>query len=411
MPSHALKETVTAQIRRFSGLEFQWLTFPAPLEARFEADTSARRCARLWLEGIIAIALFNLFLVVDHLGTSAQFWRAVEIRAGIITPLALAVNVSMLLRPPKVFREASIAFVASLAGLTHLYLESNKGPVASAYAQFGILAVILFANTSMRLRFPYALATSATMLLGNVVFLRLDTHLQRDQKLTGLCLTLATTAVTVVANYSFNREERLNYLLHLRDNVIVDDLNRYNEQLALIAQRDALTGLANRHAFDQKFQEYWREAFIHASALSVILIDLDNFKQMNDTYGHLYGDEVLKRIAHLLLEGLRVKGDFAARFGGEEFVILLPSTSTPAAIQVAERIRKLVEVAGLPPIEAPRVPLREGIATISCGVATARPITLDGEQSLLSRADRALYEAKAHGRNRVRCAAQESATA
>jgi diguanylate cyclase (GGDEF)-like protein len=411
MPSQALKETVTEQIRRFSGLKFQWLTFPPPLEARFEADTSARRCARLWLEGLLAITLFNLFLFADHLGTPTQFWRAVEIRAGIVTPLALAVNVSMLLRPPKLFREASIAFVACLAGLTHLYLESNKSPVASAYAQFGILAVILFANTSMRLRFPYALATSVTMLIGNIVFLRFDMLLERDQKITGLCLTLGTAAITVIANYSFNREERLNYLHHLYDNVTVDDLNRSNERLALIAERDALTGLANRHAFDQKFTHYWREAFIQGTALSIILIDIDHFKQMNDTHGHLYGDKVLKRIARLLLEGLRVKGDFAARFGGEEFVILLPSTVTSGALQVAERTRKLIEVAGLPPIEFPHVLSKNCCATISCGVATAHPLSAEGEQSLLSRADRALYEAKALGRNRVCCAAHESATA
>jgi diguanylate cyclase (GGDEF)-like protein len=404
MSSDLLNQTVSTQIQRLSGLYFQRLSFPAELEDRFEADTSPRRCARLWLEGLFAIFLFDLFLVADHLGPPSQFWRAVIVRAGIITPLALAVNISMLRSPNKVFREASIAFVACLAGLTHFCLESNRSPVDSAYAQFGVLGVILFANTSMRLRFPYALAASATMVIGDLVFLKSDTLLRHDQKLVGLCLTLSTVIVTVIANYSSNREERLSYLLWLRGDLLVDDLNRSNLQLARLAESDALTGLANRHAFDRKFLEYWKSAFAHGTMLSVILVDLDHFKRVNDTYGHLYGDEVLKRIGRLLLEALRVKGDFAARFGGEEFVILLPATSLSAAAQVAERIRKLVEVAGLPPIELPQAPHPESGATVSCGVATTLPTSPDGQQHLLDVADKALYEAKAQGRNRICCA-------
>jgi diguanylate cyclase (GGDEF)-like protein len=403
MSPHSLKQSVSAEIERLSGWDFQWLSFPRPLEDRFEADTSERRCARLWLEGLISICLFDLFLIADHMGDPAAFSRAVIVRAGIITPLAVLVNISMLRRPKPVFREASIAFVASLAGLTHLYLESNKGSVASAYAQFGILAVILFANTAMRLRFPYAFATSVAMVAGDMVFLGRDNFLRNDQKIVGICLVLSTAAVTVVANYSSNREERLNYLLWLRGDVMVEELNRSNARLSRMAESDALTGLANRHAFDRRFVEYWRGAFAQGAALSVVLVDVDHFKRMNDMYGHLYGDKMLKRIANLILEGLRVKGDFAARYGGEEFVILLPDTPRLAAMQVAERIRQLVEVAGFPPVESERSALREISATVSCGVSTAHPTAVDGQQELLDAADRALYEAKARGRNCVCC--------
>jgi len=132
------------------------------------------------------------------------------------------------------------------------------------------------------------------------------------------------------------------------------------------------------------------------------MVDVDHFKHMNDTYGHLSGDRVLKRIARLITEALRMTGDFAARFGGEEFVLLLPSTQQVAALQVAERIRKLVEVAGFPPLDASRIPLqREITATVSCGVATAHPIAGEDRRHLLDAADRALYQAKTDGRNRV----------
>jgi diguanylate cyclase (GGDEF)-like protein len=404
-----LRQTVSAEILRFSGLGFIKLTFPQPLEDRFESDTIVRRCARLWLEGLFAIILFNLFLIADRLCDPAHFWQAFLIRAGVITPLALGVNVSMLFHPPRFIRETSIAFVACLAGITHLYIESNVTPVASAYAPFGILAVILFANISMRLRFPDTLTITTIMVLAYLLFLRNDTLLYTNQKIFGLFLILCTASITVVANYTLNRDERLSYLHHLHDNVLVDDLNRSNEQLLHISRSDALTGLANRHSFDQRFEQYWQDSFAQSATLSLILVDLDNFKRINDAYGHLYGDRVLKRIAHLLLEGLRIKDDFAARFGGEEFVILLPSTTQNAAIQVAERIRKLIEVAGLPPLEHTSAAVSEPSLTVSCGVATTIPTSPGGRHHLLEDADKALYEAKSSGRNRVCFATSESA--
>jgi predicted signal transduction protein with EAL and GGDEF domain len=311
-----LKQIVSAQIQRFSGLGAQWPSFPESLEPRFEEETSSRRCGRLWLEGLLAICLYDLLLIADHLGPPPYFMRALVVRAGIITPIALAVNLSMLYRPRKVLREGSIAVVACLAGLTHLWLESNRSPAASAYAQFGVLAVLLFANTLMRLRLPYALATSATMVVGDVVFLHADRMLSYEEKVLGFCLTLSTVVVTVIANYSANRDERMGYLLFLERDMLVEDLNRSNERLTRMAESDALTGLANRHAFNATLLDYWRGDCEERTLLSAIMVDVDHFKQMNDTYGHLYGDKVLQRISRLLVESLRREGDFAARFGG-----------------------------------------------------------------------------------------------
>ena len=95
---------------------------------------------------------------------------------------------------------------------------------------------------------------------------------------------------------------------------------------------------------------------VSGTALSVVVVDVDYFKQLNDRYGHLYGDEVLKRIGSLLQQALRAKDDFAARFGGEEFVILLPATHQAAAMQVAERLRKMVELAGFPALDPSQKP-------------------------------------------------------
>ncbi len=138
--------------------------------------------------------------------------------------------------------------------------------------------------------------------------------------------------------------------------------------------------------------------------VSLILIDVDHFKLLNDKFGHLYGDKVLKRVALLLAESLRRSEDFAARFGGEEFVILLPATPGDQALLVAERMRKLVEVAGFPALETPSGVMRNIRATVSCGVACESPIALGDPYFLIDAADKALYLAKAEGRNAVRVA-------
>jgi diguanylate cyclase (GGDEF)-like protein len=402
-------EVVNRQISKLSGLRFQWLSFPGELENRFEAETSTRRLRRLWLEGLLAIILFDLFLIADFYGSPEGFRRAFAVRLLIVTPICLLVNANMLRRPGKVFRELSIAGAASLAGLTQLYLEFDRGRVASAYVQMAVLAVILFVNIVMRLRLPYAIATSIVMLAGDGVFLWKDRMLNPGDKIFGLGLAIGTTIVTLVANYSSCREERLNFLLHLRGELLVEDLNRLNMQLLHRSESDALTGLANRHSFDGQYADLWKKATASSTSLSVILVDVDYFKKLNDRYGHLYGDEVLKRIGSLLQQALRVKDDYAARFGGEEFVILLPSTPETAAIQVAERLRKMVELAGFPAIDPSQGPYDMSIrATVSCGVATIYPTTRDVPERLLEAADKALYQAKAEGRNKVCCAPQNA---
>ncbi len=398
-------DQVNAQIERFSGLSFQWPAFPPPLERQFEADTAPRRSARLALEGFLALAIFDLFLVADRLASPLQFQHALIVRLGIVTPIAIAINFLQWRLPSNSFRETGKAFIACLAALTHLYLERQLTAVNSAYALVGVLTVVIYANNMIRLRFPYALAATGTMLLGDLVFLHSGVLLHPDQKLLGLILTLCTMAVTLIANYSSNRDDRLNFLLRLRGDLLVKDLHRTNERLAGMAETDGLTGLSNRLGFDLHFEALWLEALESATPFSIVMVDVDHFKRTNDNYGHLYGDKVLKRIARLILEALRKEKDCACRFGGEEFVVLLPETPQAPSLLVAERLRSLIHLAGFPPIDAGRLSLGPVSATVSCGVATTVPQSADERHELLAAADKALYEAKSAGRNCVRAAA------
>ena len=172
------------------------------------------------------------------------------------------------------------------------------------------------------------------------------------------------------------------------------ELAAKNEILEKLALTDALTGLANRRAFLDALEAELSRVRRHDRPASLLFLDLDEFKRVNDTHGHAVGDEVLAGFSQVLNRTCR-RGDLAARIGGEEFAVLLPMTGRIAAALVAERIRRATET--LPLGRSIDVPV-----TVSVGVASTEDASKPFEPAeLLSRADAALYRAKAGGRNRV----------
>jgi diguanylate cyclase (GGDEF)-like protein len=399
MPGTSIHELAIKEIERISRRGLQRLTLAEPLESGFEQSTAVLRASRLWMEGLIAIGLFNFYVIADYFIRGGVAWFPLQVRLCVVTPIALLVNVSMRWSPSKIYRETGIAAVSCLIGATHLYLESNTNATSSAYAQVGLIVTVIFVNVVMRLQFLYAVSASAFLMAADLLFLHYDHFLNASDKLLGLTLVVCATSMTIIANYSVGREERLAYLMRLRSEIQTRELSFLNVELQKISCIDSLTGLANRHAYDLQFTKMWSEAAKSERCLSAIVIDIDNFKVTNDTRGHLYGDRVLVRVASLLLQSLRCKDDFAARFGGEEFVVLLPGTTREGAVIVAERIRKLVEVAGSPALPEPGSHPR--LSTVSCGVATCWPSDSNCQEDLLESADRALYRAKSKGRNQV----------
>lgn len=178
------------------------------------------------------------------------------------------------------------------------------------------------------------------------------------------------------------------------------------EKALAMATTDELTSLTNRRGFYDRFEVEIERARRAPAPLSVVLIDVDHFKALNDTYGHLNGDRVLERLAQLLLQNVR-RSDVVCRFGGEEFVLLLPSTPLKAAADLTERIRKAIESMGLKGLEGESIPV-----TVSAGVTEIRMDGSVGEPTrqiisqALAQADEKLYQAKETGRNRV-CVTEE----
>ncbi|KAF1047022.1 MAG: Phytochrome-like protein cph2 [Herbaspirillum frisingense] len=182
----------------------------------------------------------------------------------------------------------------------------------------------------------------------------------------------------------------------------MNELREANRALEMLAHRDGLTGLANRRHFDEELTKEYRRASRVGSALSLVLVDVDFFKQYNDIYGHLAGDECLRRIGALLKEFERRPGDLAVRYGGEEMLMLLPGTDPAGAAIVAEKIRAGIQALGIAHSGNP-----VGVVTVSAGVNGIRSHQprMPPVDELIGQADAALYQAKHGGRNQVRVAA------
>jgi diguanylate cyclase (GGDEF)-like protein len=171
------------------------------------------------------------------------------------------------------------------------------------------------------------------------------------------------------------------------------ELNQVIHELTELSLRDPLTGLFNRRALEERLIEEFSRARRYGASLSLIMIDIDHFKRVNDTHGHAVGDIAISHVARLLTKGRRAS-DIAARYGGEELVLLLPHTPLEGAMSLAERLRYQIE----------QTPYRAGQAndhlTASLGVALYDR-SMREPNELLTAADRALYRSKREGRNRV----------
>ncbi len=174
-------------------------------------------------------------------------------------------------------------------------------------------------------------------------------------------------------------------------------LKRQADLLRNMAFVDGLTGVANRRRLDDTLDHEWRRCRRNRTPLALLMIDIDCFKQYNDSYGHQAGDNCLRAVAHAVRETLARSHDQVARYGGEEFACLLPDTDLEGALETAERVRRAVCDLRVPHKDSPVA----SVVTVSLGVAVTVPTAAPGPEALLAAADARLYAAKQQGRNRV----------
>lgn len=177
---------------------------------------------------------------------------------------------------------------------------------------------------------------------------------------------------------------------------MAEQLHDANQELQRLSMTDGLTGIANRRMFDETLQREWRRCARLNKPMSLVMLDVDHFKQYNDLYGHQKGDDCLKAIGKKLSKSAPRPADLVARYGGEEFVMILGETDEDGARWVAERIRQRVAL-----LQLPHEGSKHHVVSVSCGVASVHPTRELSADTLLQSADLALYQAKHQGRNTV----------
>jgi len=257
---------------------------------------------------------------------------------------------------------------------------------ASLVAAFALLAVTWWSASliSRPLR-QLSLLAKRVEQGDETVSLELDTHSVELRRLAKAVRGMASTLIQrrdALAEVNAGLEQRV------RDRTA--ELERLNVELRSLARRDALTGLANRLAANERIREEYLRFKRSQTPYAVLLLDIDYFKRINDTFGHAEGDTVLRHVGEVLRASVR-ETDFAARFGGEEFLVILPGTDLQSACGVGEKLRRAIESSPIQPV---------GVVTVSIGVALSAAGFMN-EEDVVQQADRCLYEAKRAGRNRV----------
>jgi diguanylate cyclase (GGDEF)-like protein len=390
-PLALLEETLheLQQPRRYARL------FAQEMEEEFQQARLPFRIAHYREAMVLGIILFNAFLGVDYFCIRPQFVLSLVIRLAVNTPLALIAYFAIS-RVGRGMREMLFASSAIPATVCVLYLYRGTSELMGA-AQATLILMMLFAANALRPDFRHACVAIPFLALSNSLYLAASPGLQTPVIALYIGLGWATAGLALRACYGLELEERIAYLLRMRNEAQNAELARINTELAHLSLIDTLTGIPNRRSFNNQFRSAWDRALRRKQFLSVLMMDVDHFKVLNDRFGHPYGDTVLSLVARALGDTLRAECDMVARYGGEEFIALLPNQTLANARAIAERLCAAVREIALPP---PQPGVQEHV-TISIGVAAMLPTAKSRGADLLRAADVALYKAKARGRNCV----------
>ena len=365
------------------------LAFPPSLERQFNINTGPERCRRLIVYGLVALALYDLFQAVDARLIPDVFFDSLVVRMGVVTPLSLAIVFVLRRNPPVMLREGMEAAITVVVTASAVWFMLISHEPLRAYLHYGILLIIVFANVVQRIRFWYAVVASLASLIIYAAGVSAVSEIAPAAQLSAISILGSAVLLTLMASHSLERDTRRDYLLSLRDRM-------HRDRLEEMSRHDPLTGLANRRALDDGLAGLWAEADKRDKSIAMLMIDIDEFKLFNDCYGHLAGDTCLKRVSAIVAAELRGPADMAARFGGEELLVVLVDMELPDAVRVAERMRRAIEA-----VAVPHEGSKPGVVTVSAGAAAGRPDGNIGSAELIAAADAALYAAKHAGRNQV----------
>ena len=375
--------------------EFRLAFRDAGLEADYNRQRSTQGHRHSQIAILLTIALFDLFLFGEVRTCPEVLPLSLMFRFAIVTPITLLI---LVLEDRGRLGRFGPSAMAMLIYLPTLFgcLETFYIYHVEALTNFQAIPLIQLAILTCRLSMRDSIAVVA-LSLATYIIIACSKDYVPAVAVPSLVLTDIAIAVTVlvfVARLDFR--ERQAFLLGLQSDIRRNMLSAQNFTLSRLTQLDALTGLGNRRCFDETLADLWSDQHAREREVTLVMFDIDCFKQFNDSLGHQAGDECLATLARAVARCLRHEADKLVRYGGEEFAIILPASSLEEGRAVAERVREAVRERAIPHPGAGPV----GCVTVSLGVATVVP-TLESAAAMIEAADRRLYAAKRAGRNIV----------
>ncbi|MER8281305.1 GGDEF domain-containing protein [Acinetobacter baumannii] len=382
------------------GLNFVW--FPKQLETiyRFQYQNGAAYEFRYRAPIILILYLFLSFGIYQVLPTEQVLsWLSYYSWVGIIVLIAWILS---FIKKLNQWFDYYVGIGSSAAvAITFILINVLENGQDNVLFHAAMMYAIVIIYGAVGMRFYTAIIAGW---VGGLIGILVSTYLNGDIDWTFLNRTYTFSSfLGMTLAYATDRQHRENYLQNCMIELNCIELMQQAQQLSLLSQQDALTGLANRRYLDETLDNEWRRALRHETPLTIMMVDIDFFKPYNDSLGHLKGDQCLKDIATAISSIAARSGDLVARYGGEEFLLLFPMTNAQQAKIQAERLMNAIKkIAIVHPCSSV-----SPYVTISVGVATTIPRLNDSISAFVSRADHALYQAKTNGRNQYQIALNE----
>lgn len=386
-------QTIRNRIELFNTLLYKKTSiqaFPKPLEEEFQICYSENTlfAARFTIFlGIIIFVFSSIFDVMFF----ANYYSTIEVRLSTIPILVLLACISV----TKYFSYFQYYYILLFAIIVMIGLviiaDIIPGYMKDLLYQ-SLIFTLLFITTLPRLQFRFSLyASICALLIFNIghLFSGIAPSLHYYWSLLGNnYILVAASCLCLIASYFNEFNARKQFLLtNIMENALLMHLSHY----------DKLTRVANRHYFEETLEKEWRRAMRNNHPLALLFIDFDYFKQYNDLYGHQAGDRALSEIAKVFVTCARRAGDFVARFGGDEFIVITPKDSLESTVTLAKNIMLELKNLGIENADSKISPL----VTITIGIATMTPTENIPSTILIKHADVALQYGKSNGRNNI----------
>lgn len=400
-------EVLEQQINRYQGLlssGFKKLQFPKDIEKDYDDASNSLFIDSSRLILSFGVLLYLVFGFVDY--------ALAEEQAGTLWVIRLVVAGVMLLAISVMFNRRLVRWVIKLTSLGMVvvglssvgFLAVVDEPYAYAY-HLGLIPwqvfVLVVLRTNLRAITINSVIVYIAYILVSVNKDFLPYHPEVDQ-LVIIMLPLFSVfwgvliLMGIYLGYELEKTSRIAFVKNRLLSLDAQRLTLLGEELHLLSTTDSLTGLANRRHFENCFDSEWRRAIRTQDSIALIMIDIDHFKKYNDRYGHQAGDDCLRKVCDALKDYAQRSGELIGRYGGEEFVVLLPRMTLVRAQALAESMCRRIASLNIEHGES-----MDNKVTISIGIAAMVPSMTDEPANLLRIADRCLYRAKADGRNRV----------